>query len=245
MLQIQPEKEIVIEFIKNEDYKYVRLLGAFYLRLVGKPVEIYTYLEPLYNDYRKVRSRTDLGFVWKHVDEYIDELLTSDFCCDCALPYLPKRHTLEFQGLLGPRISALSEELEMEIEQPPSDDEDKTKSQSSESRVSRDDHRREDRHREDRRDDRRDDHRRDDHRDRRDDRGRDDRRRDDRDSSRRRRSRSRSSERDHKRRRSRSRDRDSRRRPEESSGGQGQGKDEMSLDETNKLRVSLGLKPLK
>lgn len=27
MLQIQPDKEIIIEFIKNEDYKYVRLLG--------------------------------------------------------------------------------------------------------------------------------------------------------------------------------------------------------------------------
>lgn len=41
MLQLQPEKEIVIEFIKNEDFKYVRILGAFYLRLVGKPVDIY------------------------------------------------------------------------------------------------------------------------------------------------------------------------------------------------------------
>lgn len=28
MLQIQPDKEIVIEFIKNDDYKYVRLLGG-------------------------------------------------------------------------------------------------------------------------------------------------------------------------------------------------------------------------
>ena len=28
--------------------------GAFYLRLVGKPLEVYQYLEPLYNDYRKV-----------------------------------------------------------------------------------------------------------------------------------------------------------------------------------------------
>jgi len=27
MLQIQPGKEIIIEFIKNDDYKYVRLLG--------------------------------------------------------------------------------------------------------------------------------------------------------------------------------------------------------------------------
>lgn len=29
MLQIQPEKEIIIEFIKNEDYKCVRLVGAW------------------------------------------------------------------------------------------------------------------------------------------------------------------------------------------------------------------------
>lgn len=29
LLQLQPEKEIIVEFIKNEDYKYVRLLGKF------------------------------------------------------------------------------------------------------------------------------------------------------------------------------------------------------------------------
>jgi pre-mRNA-splicing factor 38A len=57
MLQLQPEKDIVIEFIKNWDYKYVRLLGAFYLRLIGSPVDIHEYLEPLYNDFRKVRVR--------------------------------------------------------------------------------------------------------------------------------------------------------------------------------------------
>ena len=28
LLQIQPDKEIIIEYIKNEDYKYVRVLGA-------------------------------------------------------------------------------------------------------------------------------------------------------------------------------------------------------------------------
>lgn len=57
MLQIQPEKDIVVEFIKNEDYKYVRVLGAFYLRLTGTDVDIYRYLEPLYNDYRKLRRK--------------------------------------------------------------------------------------------------------------------------------------------------------------------------------------------
>ena len=39
MLQIQPDKDIIIEFIKNEDYKYVRLLGAG-LRRVGCDVTL-------------------------------------------------------------------------------------------------------------------------------------------------------------------------------------------------------------
>lgn len=30
------------------------LPGAFYLRLVGRALDVYTYLEPLYNDFRKV-----------------------------------------------------------------------------------------------------------------------------------------------------------------------------------------------
>ena len=78
-LQIQPEKEIVVEFIKNEDYKYVRALGAYYLRLTGRPVEIYQYLEPLYNDYRKVRVRLRSGaYDIVRMDEWIDELLTTD-----------------------------------------------------------------------------------------------------------------------------------------------------------------------
>lgn len=31
MLQIQPEMEIVHEYIKNEDYKYLRALGIYYM----------------------------------------------------------------------------------------------------------------------------------------------------------------------------------------------------------------------
>jgi hypothetical protein len=30
LLQLQPDKEIIVEFIKNEDYKYVRVLGEFF-----------------------------------------------------------------------------------------------------------------------------------------------------------------------------------------------------------------------
>lgn len=117
MLQIQPEKEIVVEFIKNEDYKYVRILGAFYLRLVGKPTDVYQYLEPLYNDYRKLRQKLpDGSFALSHVDEFIDELLTKDYACDVALPRVPKRWTLEATGQLEPRRSALEDDFEEEEE---------------------------------------------------------------------------------------------------------------------------------
>jgi pre-mRNA-splicing factor 38A len=39
----------------------VRALGAFYMRLVGTSVEIYKYLEPLFNDYRKIRFQNKEG----------------------------------------------------------------------------------------------------------------------------------------------------------------------------------------
>ena len=91
MLQLQPEMDIILEFIKNEEFKYVRVLGAFYLRLTGRPVDIYKYLELLYNDYRKVRHRTNDGWEVMRMDQFIDKLLTDDYACDIALPRLPKR----------------------------------------------------------------------------------------------------------------------------------------------------------
>ena len=42
-------------------HRYVRALGAFYMRLVGRPLEVYEYLEPLYNDYRKLAVRCPEG----------------------------------------------------------------------------------------------------------------------------------------------------------------------------------------
>ncbi|KAI4301737.1 hypothetical protein L6164_034984 [Bauhinia variegata] len=117
MLQIQPEKEIVIEFIKSEDYKYVRVLGALYLRLTGSDIDVYRYLEPLYNDYMKLRRKlADGAFTLTHVDEVIDELLTRDYSCDIALPRIKKRWTLESLGTIEPRRSALDEDFEEEEE---------------------------------------------------------------------------------------------------------------------------------
>ncbi|CAI6009646.1 unnamed protein product [Closterium sp. NIES-65] len=170
MLQIQPEKEIVVEFIKNSDYKYVRLLGAFYLRLVskrmdvyqyleplssdllfpspnshtchspplshappsflrryvrllgafylrlvGKPMDVYQYLEPLYNDYRKVRRKLESGtFV---LEEFIEKLLArgrvyrgashTRLQCDIAYPRPSLLFPIPLLSFPSPPIRAL------------------------------------------------------------------------------------------------------------------------------------------
>ncbi|EXX78018.1 hypothetical protein RirG_018610 [Rhizophagus irregularis DAOM 197198w] len=108
LLQLQPNKDIVMEFIRNEDYKYLRVLGAFYLRLVGNSLEIYQTLEPLLNDYRKLRKRTSEGdFEIVCVDEFIEELLKEERVCDTILPRMLKRHVLEENGELPLRESVL------------------------------------------------------------------------------------------------------------------------------------------
>lgn len=42
-------------------FRYARALGAFYLRLVGDSVEIYKYLETLYNDFRRLKFQDKMG----------------------------------------------------------------------------------------------------------------------------------------------------------------------------------------
>ncbi|VDO95880.1 unnamed protein product [Soboliphyme baturini] len=92
MLQIQPDKDIVIEFIRQEDSKYIRALGALYMRLTASYVEVYKYLEPLFNDYRKLRWMNKNGtFEIVHMDELIDKLLRDESICDIQLPRLQVR----------------------------------------------------------------------------------------------------------------------------------------------------------
>lgn len=116
MLQIQPEKDIVVEFIKNEEFKYVRALGAFYLRLTGSALDCYKYLEPLYIDNRKLRRQSRVGqYEIVYMDEFIDELLRSDRVCDIILPRIQKRTVLEENNELEPKVSVLDEDLDEDL----------------------------------------------------------------------------------------------------------------------------------
>jgi pre-mRNA-splicing factor 38A len=166
MLQLVPDKEIIIEYLnfrddedddegKNEDakvehsgtpvkveendmkktldlnasgklgdFKYLRCLAAFYIRLAWEPVEIYTTLEPLLTDYRKIKRRLKDAFTLTHVDQFIDDLLTKDRICATSLWKLPSRANLEDLDMLEPRESPLDgevDELDAELERVGSD----------------------------------------------------------------------------------------------------------------------------
>lgn len=72
LLQIQPEKEILVEYLRADEFKYVpalyvlnaltktrylRALAAFYIRMTFRAVDVYELLEPLLKDFRKLRYR--------------------------------------------------------------------------------------------------------------------------------------------------------------------------------------------
>ena len=116
LLQLQPETETIIEtFIDQDAFKYVRALGCMYLRMTGRPVEIYEALEPLYRDYRKLRVWNSVSQEWSilYMDEWIHQLLRETRVLGIALPRLANRRTLQEASYLpeGPRPTALQDVL--------------------------------------------------------------------------------------------------------------------------------------
>ena len=136
LLQLVPDKQIILEYLnfvdqaegdaeeEDEDlggeteqrkigeFKYLRVLAAFYIRLAWEPVEIYKTLEPLLADYRKLKRRTRDGFALTYVDQFIDDLLTKDRVCATSLWKMPTRTMLEDLDMLEPRESPLGDELD-------------------------------------------------------------------------------------------------------------------------------------
>jgi pre-mRNA-splicing factor 38A len=94
------------------DFKYLRALAAFYVRLTFDPVDVYKTLEPLLLDYRKLKRRVRDTFVLTYMDQFVDDLLTKDRVCGTSLWKLPARQQLEDLDLLEERISPLADELE-------------------------------------------------------------------------------------------------------------------------------------
>ncbi|GAA5910826.1 hypothetical protein JCM8208_001006 [Rhodotorula glutinis] len=112
LLQLQPEREIVLEYLRADEFKYLRALAAFYVRLTFDSLNCYEVLEPLLNDYRKLRFRAmDGSYSILTIDEFADQLLHGDSACEIQLPRLTQRKVLEETEGLAPRRSKLGRAL--------------------------------------------------------------------------------------------------------------------------------------
>ncbi|BGP38532.1 hypothetical protein JCM10450v2_002481 [Rhodotorula kratochvilovae] len=112
LLQLQPEREIVLEYLRAEEFKYLRALAAFYVRLTFDSLNCYEVLEPLLNDYRKLRFRAmDGSYSIMTIDEFADQLLHGESVCEIQLPRLTQRKVLEETEGLPPRRSKLGKAL--------------------------------------------------------------------------------------------------------------------------------------
>ncbi|KAJ7273382.1 PRP38 family-domain-containing protein [Mycena rebaudengoi] len=105
----RPEKEILVEYLRADEFKYLRALADFYLRMTFRAVDVF---EPVLKDYRKLRLRNMAGCSLTYMDEFSEQLLTEERVCDRILPRLTKRCTLEENGEIGPRQSRLLDALE-------------------------------------------------------------------------------------------------------------------------------------
>ncbi|OSX65007.1 hypothetical protein POSPLADRAFT_1087984, partial [Postia placenta MAD-698-R-SB12] len=107
LLQIQPEKEILLEYLQADEFKYLRALAVMYIRMTFSAADVYEILEPLLKDYRKIRYRGMNGYSLTYMDEFVDNLLVDERVCDIILPRLTRRDVLEDNGEIGPRKSRL------------------------------------------------------------------------------------------------------------------------------------------
>ncbi|GAA6014516.1 hypothetical protein JCM8202_001566 [Rhodotorula sphaerocarpa] len=112
LLQLQPPREIILEYLRAEEFKYLRALAAFYVRLTFDSLNAYEVLEPLLDDYRKLRYRgMDGSYTILTMDDFVDQLLNGESVCEVQLPRLTQRKVLEDTEGLAPRRSKLGKAL--------------------------------------------------------------------------------------------------------------------------------------
>ena len=114
LLQLNPSEEIIDEYLSDPDLKYLRALTALFIRFAYPPYKIYTKLEKLYCDYKKLVILKSKGYAIIHMDEYIDSLLNDEHIFEISLPKIPKRSVLEENGELSPYVSVLENELNID-----------------------------------------------------------------------------------------------------------------------------------
>lgn len=119
MLQLGIDDDILLYYLREggEEFKYLRALAAFYVRLTSERSEdVYTRLEGFLSDYRKLRTRGNAGWGVTTIDEFVDDLIQKDRVCATSFWKLVGRGQLEDEEKLEERVSPLQHLLDAEEE---------------------------------------------------------------------------------------------------------------------------------
>lgn len=127
LLQICPDLDIIRAYIKyssglptndvdeqSHDLRYLRALSAAYVRLVCRPDMVYSILEPLLCDYRRIYVVDPAGkFECITMDAWAEKLLDhhNPPVYGFMFPLLAKRTNIRDNDYLGPYMSPLENEL--------------------------------------------------------------------------------------------------------------------------------------
>ena len=65
---MNPSVDIITEFIKNEKFKYLTILGLFYWRLTQEPIRIYELFDQFMDDYRSIVVKDEGEFKERAID---------------------------------------------------------------------------------------------------------------------------------------------------------------------------------
>ena len=94
--------DVIKSLIEQTDFKYIRVLACFYMRLVGSTIDIYKTLESVLEDYRKIVVR-NAGLTgpsqWSEttIDQFVWDLMHNHtgYILSVQLPRLPPRSAFE------------------------------------------------------------------------------------------------------------------------------------------------------
>lgn len=106
MLQLGVDAEVLLFYLREggEEFKYLRALAAFYVRLTSaRDEEVYERLEPYLGDWRKLRTRGGSGWGLTTMDAFVDSLMEDKQACSVDLWMLVGRERLEDEDRLGER----------------------------------------------------------------------------------------------------------------------------------------------
>lgn len=99
LCQLQPSEEQVDALLTHEDSPYIRAIGFLYLRYVGDPKQLWTWLRPHVQDSEEISPSGENGAAVT-VGDYVRDVFLEQYYFETIFPRIPKPVNDEWVGKL-------------------------------------------------------------------------------------------------------------------------------------------------